>query len=141
MEHADNRFAPAHLWVVGTISLLWNAFGCLDYLQTQLGMVQMPPEVAAYVAGLPGWLTGFWALGVWGSLVGSILLLLRSRHAVTAFALSLLGLAVSQGTQMLTHRPAEMSGQAMAVFTALIWGVLIFLIVYARRMRVAGVLR
>jgi hypothetical protein len=44
----------------------------------------------------------FWALGVWGALAGSMLLLLRSRRAVTAFAASLVGLAVSTGYQ-LTH--------------------------------------
>lgn len=136
---------PAHLWAIGVISLLWNSFGCFDYLMTALRdpatMAAMSAPARAYVEALPSWLIAFWALGVWGSLLGSILLLARSRHAVTAFALSLLGLAVSQGYQMLTERPAEMSSTAMAVFTVLIWGALGFFLFYARRMATAGVLR
>ncbi|OZA60779.1 MAG: hypothetical protein B7X78_07865, partial [Sphingomonadales bacterium 39-62-4] len=93
---------PAHLWAVGVISLLWNSFGCFDYAQTKLDpvgyMISMGMGEAeiAYTQAMPAWLSVFWALGVWGSLAGSILLLLRSRHAVTAFAVSLVGLAVSQ---------------------------------------------
>lgn len=136
---------PAHLWIVGVISLLWNTFGCYDYLMTALRdpatMAALSPATQAYLEAMPVWLTAFWALGVWGSFVGSILLLVRSARAVTAFALSLLGLAVSQGYQMFTNRPPEMSGTAMAIFTAVIWAVLGFLLLYSRRMAKAGVLR
>ena len=136
---------PAHLWAIGVISLLWNSFGCFDYLMTALRdpatMAAMSAPARAYVEALPAWLIAFWAVGVWGSLAGSLLLLARSRHAVTAFAVSLVGLAVSQGYQMLTERPAEMSTTAMAVFTVLIWGALVFFLLYARRMTAARVLR
>ncbi len=136
---------PAHLWAIGVISLLWNSFGCYDYVMTMLRdpevMAAMTPATIAYLDAMPSWLTTFWALGVWGSLAGSILLLARSRHAVTAFAVSLLGLAVSQGYQMMTDRPAEMNGTAMAIFTLVIWGALGFFLFYSRRMAAAGVLK
>lgn len=137
--------APAHLWAIGVISLLWNSFGCYDYTMTMLRdpdtMAAMSPATVAYLDAMPSWLTSFWALGVWGSLAGSILLLARSRHAVSAFAVSLIGLAVSQGYQVLTDRPAEMNGMAMAIFTLVIWGALGFFVLYSRRMAAAGVLK
>ena len=34
MQQAVSARAPAHLWIVGILSLLWNAFGCYDYLMT-----------------------------------------------------------------------------------------------------------
>lgn len=136
---------PAHLWVIGVVSLLWNSFGCYDYLMTALRdpatMAALTPATQAYIAAMPAWLTAFWALGVWGSLAGSILLLARSAHSVTAFALSLLGLAVSQGYQMFTNRSPEMSGTAMIIFTLVIWSALGFLLLYSRRMAKVGVLR
>ncbi|WP_068074048.1 hypothetical protein [Novosphingobium lentum] len=136
--------APWHLWAIGTISLLWNSFGCYDYTMTNLRdakyLAQFPPEVIGYLDTMPGWLTAFWALGVWGSIAGSVLLLLRSRHAVTAFAVSLLGLAVSQGYQFVTGRPDAMKGSAMLVMTVVIWGALIFFLWYAARMKRQGVL-
>ncbi len=139
---------PWHLWAVGLISLLWNAFGCYDYTMTKLdgeaymrGM-GMSDAAIAYMAQLPGWLTAFWALGVWGSLAGSVLLLLRSRHAVTAFAVSLVGLAVSQFYQWFAGKmPADMSATPMIVMTVVIWAALLFFIWYARKARAQGLLR
>jgi hypothetical protein len=139
---------PAHLWVVGVLSLLWNSFGCYDYTMTKLNPVDhfasmgMGATELAYMDSLPAWLSAFWALGVWGSLLGSILLLMRSRHAVTAFAASLLGLVVSQIYQFLgTVMPSTMHSPAMYAMTAVIWIALLFFLWYSRRMAAAGVLR
>lgn len=139
--------APRSFWAVAAISLLWNAFGCYDYAMSKLDpaayfkTVGLSAESVAYMESLPSWLTAFWALGVWGSLAGSVLLLLRSRRAVTAFAASLVGLAVSQVYQWTTIMPAEMRTPGMWMMTAVIWGALLFFIWYARRMLRAGVLR
>lgn len=140
--------APAHLWIVGVISLLWNSFGCVDYTMSKLdpvGYMQsmgMGEVEIAYTQAMPAWLSVFWALGVWGSLAGSILLLLRSRHAVTAFAVSLIGLAVSQIYQFTdSAMPESMKGGAMMVMTGVIWASLLFFLWYANRMKTAGVLR
>jgi hypothetical protein len=139
---------PWHLWVVGVLSLLWNAFGCYDYTMTKLNGAKymsamgMSDEAIAYMAAMPAWLTVFWALGVWGSLAGSVLLLLRSRHAVTAFVVSLVGLAVSQFYQWFAGgMPAEMSSPPMIGMTVLIWAALLFFLWYARRARAQGLLR
>ena len=54
------------------------------------------------------------ALGVWAALLGSILLLMRSRYAVWAFALSLVGMVLSFGGQYCgPPLPAEMTAGAM----------------------------
>ena len=91
-----------HLWVVGILSFLWNCFGCLDYTMTNLKnaswLAQMTPDQIAWMNGLPAWLTAFWALGVWGGLVGSILLMMRSRYAVWAFGISCSGPSSGSGT-------------------------------------------
>lgn len=142
---AENRPpAPWHLWAVGAIGLLWNAFGCYDYVMsksapdTYLREMGLGPDMVAYMATFPAWLTAFWALGVWGSLAGSVLLLARSRFAVHAFALSLLGLAVSQGSQMIWLHPPQQPPVAVVL---VIWGALVFFLIYALRMSRAGVLR
>ncbi|MEI6642410.1 MAG: hypothetical protein WCL10_10260 [Novosphingobium sp.] len=128
---------PTHLWIVGVLSLLWNLFGCYDYLMSQLSPASyfasmgMSAESSAFMATLPAWLVAFWALGVWGSLVGSLLLLARSRHAVAAFALSLLGLAVSQLSQAFVFNPPEAPPVGL---TLTIWSALVFFLIYARSM-------
>ena len=61
---------------------------------------------------------------------------------MTAFALSLAGLALNTVYQfVLATPPAEMMTVGMLAMNALIWGIAIFLFVYAMRQRNAGVLR
>lgn len=141
---SDLHRTPWHLWVVGVISLLWNTFGAYDYVMSKLSpqsyfhQMGLSDASVAYMMNFPAWLTAMWALGVWGSVAGSVLLLLRSRHAVTAFALSLLGLAVSQGYQALVMRPPESPPSGI---TAVIWVSLALCLAYAWAMARRGVLR
>lgn len=115
MATSAGRGAPAHLWIVGILALLWNGYGCYEYLMTETRneafLSKQPAEWVAYWESLPAWLTAFWAIGVWGGLAGAALLLMRSRHAVWAFALSLVGLVIDLGYQMfMTAMPAGMLG-------------------------------
>ncbi|HET9428564.1 MAG TPA: hypothetical protein VFO69_09420 [Allosphingosinicella sp.] len=137
---------PLHLWLVGGISALWNAMGALDYTMTQTRnptwMAQLTPDQIAWFDTAPMVAHASWAFGVWGALIGSLLLLARSRYAVIAFVLSLAGLAVNTIYQMTVPMPSgHMDSAAMIGFHVLIWAVAIVLLVYALRMRARGVLR
>ena len=138
--------APFHLWIVGLLSLLWNAGGAYDYLMTQLGnaeyLAMLTEPQRALMDGRPMWFDAAWALGVWGSIVGSLLLLLRSRLATTAFGISILGLAASAVWSFGIAEPSslEVMGSFAAIFSLAIAVILFALFVYARRMQVRGVL-
>ncbi|MBU1253037.1 MAG: hypothetical protein KKE69_01405 [Alphaproteobacteria bacterium] len=143
---------PWHLWAVGAISLLWNAFGANDYLQTQLGNLEymegmvtdmgVSAEAAlAYFIGFPGWVHAFWALGVWSSVLGSVLLLMRLRYAVWAFALALLGLAGTTFYQAISEQPEWVTSGPSAAISIVIWSIATFLLIYALSMKNKGVLR
>ena len=138
---------PWHLWAVGILSLLWNAFGAFDYVMTKLRnpeyMAAFTPEQQAYFYSFPLWANVGWALGVWGSVLGSLLLLVRSRHAVTVFLLSLVGLAISSVYQFGMHYGdlEWMFGTFPMIFTAVIWIIVIALFLYARALAAKGVLR
>jgi len=143
----DVAKTPLHLWAVGVVSLLWNAFGAVDYTMTKLKnmsyLAGMTPEQQAFLFGFPLWANIGWALGVWGSLIGSILLLARSRHATAAFAISLLGLAINSAYQF-GVRGADLQqlfGIGPMIFTAVIAAIIIALLLYARAMAAKGVLR
>ncbi len=141
------RKTPVHLWIVGVVSLLWNAVGAFDYTMTKMQnaeyLAAFTPEQQAWFASFPLWANIGWALGVWGSVLGSLLLLARSRHAVSAFAVSLVGLAISCIYQFGLHYGDLMRlfGTFPMIFTAIIWVILIALFVYARKQAAAGVLR
>ncbi|MEJ2542305.1 MAG: hypothetical protein P8188_20455, partial [Gemmatimonadota bacterium] len=74
---------PWHLWLVGVLALLWNAMGAFDYLMTETRnegyMGQFTPEQLEYFYAFPAWVVAFWAIAVWGGVLGAIFLLLRKR--------------------------------------------------------------
>jgi hypothetical protein len=105
-------------------------------------MAMMTAEQIAYMDSLPGWLTAFWALGVWGGLAGSVLLLVRSRYAVWAFAISFIGAVVGLGYQMfLTQMPASMKQGGNGVIPWVIILIAAFLLWYSWSAEKKGVLR
>lgn len=101
IDIARRAATPWHLWLVGGLSLLWNGYGAFDYIQTTTrGEAYMRAsgfgdDMIAYFNAMPTWMYVPWTLGVWGAVIGSLLLLVRSRWAVHAFGLSLIGAAVS----------------------------------------------
>ena len=141
--------APAHLWVVGALSLLWNAFGAYDYVMTRLrdidylGSIGVDPEVMlAYVDSLPIWAQLGWGVGVWASVLGSVLLLMRSRFAVHAFIAAIVGMLLSLGWQLIdSSAPAELEQGTMAYMPLVIIAVGLAQLWYASRQRASGVLR
>lgn len=135
---------PWHFWAVAAVALLWNGFGGYDYTMShlqgeayyrQMGMTQ---EVIAYMQTYPSWMHAVWAIGVWGSVAGTLLLLLRKRWAFHAFVLSLLG-AVGN---LLYTATAPGAPEAMGLTMPLvIIAACLFFIGYARAMTKRGVLR
>lgn len=144
---------PGHLWLVGIVSLLWNAFGGYDYTMSQMrdpayleatmGPMGMSVDQSiAFLDSFPVWADVLWALGVWGSVAGSLLLLLRSRFAVIAFLASLAGAVLSFAYQYTIDLPPQMADNTMGKVMPL---VIVLAVVlqwwYARSQKAAGVLR
>ncbi len=153
MATSASARTPWHLWAVGLVSLLWNAFGGYDYTMSQMRdpaylEATMGPmgvsvdQATAWLDSFPIWASALWALGVWGSVAGSILLLVRSRHAATAFGVSLVGAALSFLYQYTLELPPQMTESAMTkIMPLVIVGAVALQWWYARRMAAAGVLR
>lgn len=132
---------PVHLWIVGVVTLLFNAMGIISYLTTKLGMLEqmgLSPEQIAFMNAYPAWISAFWALGVWGAFAGSVLLLFRSRWAVPAMVVATVGLiGTTLGNYVVIDVPAAMQAPALDVA---IWVVTVFLLFYCVRMKKTGVL-
>ena len=149
MQHAVSARTPVHLWIVGILSLLWNCIGCYDYLMSRLRntdyLKSMMPDVdpqamLSYIDGFPIWAAFGWGLGVWLGLGGSVLLLMRSRHAVWAYGLSFVGAVLGLGYQLANPMPGVdgMMAKAMPI-TIIVIALALFL--YARAQAAKGVLR
>jgi uncharacterized membrane protein len=137
---------PWHLWAVGVLSLLWNAGGAMDYVMTKTHnaayLAKMAPDRLAWLPHIPLGMNISWVAGVWGAVLGSVLLIAASRWAVTAFDVSLAGLVVTTFYQFgLSDAPASGKTHGAMMFTAVLFCGAILLLWYATAMRRRGVLR
>ena len=146
LETGGRAGAPWHLWAVGGLAVLWNGFGCLDYTMTQtrkdewFAQMGMTPEQTAYFDAMPAWTHAAWAIGVWGGLIGAVLLLLRRKWALHAFVLSFLGWAAGAVYAFALSDGMEAMG-SMWPMQIVIGAACVFFIWYAWAMSKRGVLR
>ena len=135
---------PWHLWVVGAVALLWNGYGGYDYVMTQTNnaayLAQFTAEQRAYFDSYPMWMEADWAIGVWGGVLGAVLLLLRSNWAFHAFLASLIAFAVSVVYGQMSEGAALM-GTTGVIFSAAIFLLGLAFVMYSRMMTRKGVLR
>ncbi|HEV7352402.1 MAG TPA: hypothetical protein VGN74_04660 [Brevundimonas sp.] len=135
---------PWHLWLVGGVALLWNAFGGVDYILTQTRnaayLAQFTAEQRAYFESYPVWMEAVWGIGVWGAVAGSVLLLLRMKWAFHAFLASLVAFAVSVVYGQTSGGNAVMGSTGM-IFSAVIFLLGLGFVLYSRAMTRKGVLR
>lgn len=96
MENTASRnTVPKWFWVVAALGFAWNVFGVVQFLETAQGTVGslmsngLTKEQAELYAGLPLWMTSAFAVGVFGGVIGCILLLLKMPTAKTVFGISL----------------------------------------------------
>jgi hypothetical protein len=136
---------PWHLWLVGILGFLWSGGGAFDYLMTQTQnegyMSSFTPEQLEFFYGFPTWVVAFWALAVWGEVLGTVLLLLRKRLAVGVLLVSFLSMVVTTIHNFFLSNGLEVMGDPFSlVFSALIFLFALGLFLYARAMKNRGVL-
>lgn len=139
--------APAprpSFWLISGLSLPWTAFGAYDFLMINARdaayIAPFPPEMMQFVDGMPYWALGAWAVGAGAALLGSLLLLLRSRFADPAFAASVAGLAAGTVYWVRTAPESLWTGPRIGMAAAT-WLIALALLGFAMRMRKCGVLR
>ena len=136
---------PWHLWLVGIIGGLWSSIGVMSFLLAQMNvesvMSQYPPEQREYFESFPLWAVASWAIGVFGGVIGCVLLLLKNRLAFHVLLASVIGAIVSNlGGLFLLGGLAVMGGASALGFAAFIIVFAAFLAYYACAMYKKGVL-
>ena len=135
---------PKNLWVVGILGVLWNAVGAFDYVMTETQneayMSQFTPEQLDFFYGFPTWVVFFWAVAVWGGVLGTLLLLLRKRVAVKVLLASLVAMVITSVHNYGLSNGVEVSGAFGVGFSVVIFLIALGLWLYARSMTDRGVL-
>ena len=144
MPEAQATATPRHLWIVGIVALLWNLLGGMDYIMTETRneayMSQFTPEQLEFFYNFPVWLVAFWAIAVWGGVLGAVLLLMRKKLAVPVLLVSFLCMVVTTIYNYGFAGAADIVGATGLVISAVVFVIALALIIYARSMATKGVL-
>ena len=117
---SDVVAAPAPAWVriVAGLGLVWNLFGVYEYLMT-VGVV--PGRDEAMAMAMPAWVTGAFAIAVFGGALGCVGLLMLKRWSRLLLLLSLLAVvAMDVWTFVLSGNGGAMAGAEMGVTVAVL---------------------
>lgn len=126
----DEQYKPqpvARWFTVAAIaSLLFMGLGCISYLMHVFANpAAMPLDQRAAFDAEPAWVTGAYAVAVWGGLAGAILLLLRKKAGELLLLLSVAAVLVwLTGLVLVTPLRENMSANDLLVamvVAALTW--------------------
>ena len=97
----EARPVPVWFWAVAVLALLFEAFGVYAYLtdvsRTAEEISQLPIDQRSLREATPTWIYAAYAIAVWVGLLGTVLLLMRRRHAEILLLVSLLAVIVQFG--------------------------------------------
>jgi hypothetical protein len=143
MSETQATKTPLHLWIVGIVALLWNLFGAMDYVMTETKneayMSKFTPEQLEFFYGFPAWLVAFWAIAVWGGVLGAVLLLMRKKLAVPVLLASFVCMVVVAIHNYGFAGGVDILGGFGLFFSAVIFVISLVLVIYARTMAKKGV--
>ncbi|MFK7993181.1 MAG: hypothetical protein AB8B87_03525 [Granulosicoccus sp.] len=146
MDYSEAK-TPWHLWLIGIIAVLFNFIGVFDFVMSMAQGAEyqasagMTPEQIAHYQEMPAWMMVVWFVGVFGAFLASILLILRKKLALPMFVISLVVFLISLVYHYLLSDGGAVLGQAMAIASAVIAGLLVLFIWYTRFMVTRGVVR
>lgn len=130
--------------IIGIVALVWNLIGVMAYLKqaymTKEELLAKSVAEQALYADLPAWVTGAFAISVFGGTLASVLLLLRKKLATFVFILSFIGIVAQMSYNFLVSNAAELFGPGDMIISIMVPVIGAFLIWYSRNQEKAGVL-
>lgn len=132
-------------WVITAFYLLWSIIGCTMYLvEHMMGDAAYIENFGADMLPLreitPWWATSGYAVGVWGGLIGVILLMLRKSLCLPFFYASFVGAIIGFIPMIFDARFKSVMGAGDYGFMIFIWIECIFIIWFALKMRSKGII-
>lgn len=132
-------------WIVSVLALLWNLMGVWAYIDhvtmTSETLLAKPIEEQSLYVNIPVWVTAAFAIAVWGSTLGCILLLVRKTWATPVFVIAFAAIIVQMIHQLFISKSIEVYGPGGAVMPVMIILIGAFMIWYSRSATARGWLK
>ena len=122
---------PIWFWIVALLGLLWELFGVAQYLM-HVGVLpnnmEMSEAERSLMQSSPMWVTGLFAIGVFGGALGTVGLLLRQSWARLLLIVSLVAVILQFGGWLTMTDAVAVIGPSVFVMPAIIVAVAILLV-------------
>jgi len=142
---SDSTKKPGNgFWIIGIVALIWNLMGVYAYLQDAYmsaeDLAALPAELQALYENVPAWVTGAYAIAVFGGTLACILLLMRKKLATTIFLVSLLGIIVQMSYSIFMSKALEVQGSIAIIMSVVVIVIGVFLLWYSKKQESVGIL-
>lgn len=129
-------------WIIGVIALIWNLMGVFAYI-TQVNMTDeviaaLPDAERALYENVPAWVTGAFAIAVFGGALGCVLLLFRKKLASLVFIISLVGIVAQMVYSFMLSKAAEVYGPGGMVMPVMVVLIGVFLVWHSKQATAKG---
>lgn len=132
---------PWHVWAVAALTLLWNGSGAVTILLAQAGRLPgISADEAAYYAAQPWWFVISTDVATLAPVAAALALLLRSRLAVSLFAVSLVLIIVNDVYGLVGGTSRALANQGALVVTIIIFFVATLQLAYALALKKRSIL-
>ncbi len=129
-------------WVVNAIALVWNLMGVMAYLAQVMmspeALQALPENERHLIESVPAWSISAFAIAVWGSTLGSILLLLRKKWATPVFIVAFVGIVVQMYYNVFLSKSIEVYGPGGMAMPIMVFAIGVFLIWFSRKSTANG---
>lgn len=141
MSESTNKPSTG-FWIISIIALIWNLMGVFAYI-AQVNMsdeiiAALPEAERALYENVPAWVTGAFAIAVFGGALGCILLLLRKKLATSVLIISLIGIIAQMIYNFGMSKAAEVYGPGGMIMPAMVVLIGVFLVWYAKQTTAKG---
>jgi len=142
---SDSTKKPGNgFWIIGIVALIWNLMGVYAYLQDAYmsaeDLAALPAELQALYENVPAWVTGAYAIAVFGGTLACILLLMKKKLATTLFLVSLLGIIIQMSYGIFMSKAIEVQGSIAIIMSVVVLVIGVFLLWYSKKQVSIGIL-
>lgn len=142
MSEVTDNTPATWFWIVGGIAFAWNLMGIVSYLMqvmiTEEALAALPEAERLLYESFPAWVTGLFAIAVFGGTIGCIGLLLKKKWAQPALVVSLICVLIQMAYYLFVMDPLAVYGTGAAVMPVLVIVIAIFLVWFAKMSTVKG---
>ena len=123
-------------WIIGVIALIWNSLGIHGYLQqaynTEAFRIQYSAELLEVIDNLPSWYTAVFAVAVFSSTIGCLLMLAKKKISNLLFQMGLIAVVIQTGFNLFISDGKEYYGSFDYAMLLMIPVVSIYLVWFSK---------